>query len=179
MKNQRAIKKYSKAVHVIASKSKQIRETENRLLLILDIYKSSAEFRQFLFTKRIQISEKRKILAKILSDSITELELNLLQVLLENSHIDALPDIVKRFIRIAETESDFTKVTIFSSYELNNEELSDVINNLEKKLGRKVDAKLEIDSSLLGGVKLRIGNKIIDGSLVRRLENLKSTLLRA
>ncbi|MBC8214844.1 MAG: ATP synthase F1 subunit delta [Candidatus Marinimicrobia bacterium] len=179
MKNQRAIRKYSRAVYSVASKSEQIRETENRLLAIMEIYKTSPEFRQFLFTKRVKTLEKMKILQKVLSNSVTELELNLLQILLENSHIDALSDVVKRFIRIAETKSDFAKVTVFSSHKLNEEELSDIVNQLEKKLSRKVYTKLEIDPTLLGGVKLRIGNTIVDGSLARRLENLKSALLRA
>jgi len=179
MKNQRAIRKYSRAVFAVASKSKQIRETEKRLLAILEVYKSSPEFRQFLFTKRIQSSAKMQILKQILADSITELELNLLQILLENSHIDGFADVVKKFIRIAETESDFTKVTIFSSHELSEEELLIVVEQLQKKIGKKVYANVEVDPNLLGGVKLRIGNKIVDGSLARRLENLKSALLRA
>ena len=56
------------------------------------------------------------------------------------------------------------------------EELSDVVQNIEKKLGKKVDVDILVDPEILGGVKFRIGNTIVDGSIATRLKKLGKSL---
>ena len=61
---------------------------------------------------------------------------------------------------------------------INPEELSDVVHNIEKKLGKKVDVDTLVDPKILGGVKFRIGNTIVDGSISTRLKKLGNSLYK-
>jgi len=65
---------------------------------------------------------------------------------------------------------------VVTAFELNQAQLADLVQRLEKKTGRKVKAKLTLDKELIGGVKVVIGDKVIDGSARAQLGALESAL---
>ena len=54
--------------------------------------------------------------------------------------------------------------------------MENLINDIQSKLGKKVNAKNEIDPKIIGGIKLMIGNKVVDGSISHQLRKIKYTL---
>ena len=70
-------------------------------------------------------------------------------------------------------------MTITSSNELNQKEIDRIKSNVEVKMNKKINVKMNIDKSLIGGVKLRLGNTVIDNSISRQLNMLKSKLTQA
>ena len=173
---QRKTKKYAQAVFVVADKTDQLSDTIQRLDILLNIYRSSPEFRLFLQSRRISPAEKLKILKKVFMDILSGLELELLHHLLEEGHIHLLEAVIKRLSFIAETAKTSLKVSISTCEQMNPEELSEIVRNIEQKLGKKVDADVLVDPEILGGVKFRIGNTIVDGSIATRLRKLESSL---
>jgi F-type H+-transporting ATPase subunit delta len=109
-------------------------------------------------------------------DILSGLELELLYHLLEEGHIHLLEAVIKRFNFIAETAKTSLKVSISTAEQINPEELSEIVRNIEQKLGKKVDADVLVDPEILGGVKFRIGNTIVDGSIATRLQKLGNSL---
>ena len=109
-------------------------------------------------------------------DILFDLELDLLHHLLEDGHIHLLAVVCKRFSFIAESAKTTQKVYVSTAEQMNSEELSDVIKNIEQKLGRKVDVDALVDPKILGGVKFRVGNTIVDGSIATRLLKLERSL---
>ena len=176
MKQSRETKKYAQAVFVVADKTDQLSDTIQRLDILLNIYRSSPEFRLFLQSRRISPAEKLKILKKVFMDILSGLELELLHHLLEEGHIHLLEAVIKRLSFIAETAKTSLKVSISTAEQINPEELSEIVRNIEQKLGKKVDADVLVDPEILGGVKFRIGNTIVDGSIATRLRKLESSL---
>ena len=73
-------------------------------------------------------------------------------------------------------ESDIIPVRIISSKIIDDNEMQSLVQNIESKLNKKVNAKNEVDPSLIGGIKLMIGNKVIDGSISHQLRKIKYTL---
>ena len=63
-----------------------------------------------------------------------------------------------------------------SAFELSAEQLADVVQRLEKKTGRKVRAKVQLDKELIGGIKVVLGDKVIDGSARAQLSALETAL---
>ena len=70
-------------------------------------------------------------------------------------------------------------MTITSAVDLSVNEVDKIKSSVESKLNKKIDATTEIDTNLIGGIKLRIGNTLIDNSISRRLNLLKSKLTQA
>ena len=176
MKQSREVKKYAQAVFSVADKSGQLTDTIQRLDIILNIYTSSPEFRLFLQSRRISPAEKMKILKKVFMDILSDLELDLLHHLLEDGHIHLLAAVFKRLSLIAESAKTTLRVRVSTAGQLNSEVLSDIIQNIEQKLGKKVDVETLVDPEILGGVKFRIGNTIVDGSIATRLQKLGDAL---
>ena len=109
-------------------------------------------------------------------DILSDLELDLLYHLLEDGHIHLLEAVFKRLSFIAESAKTTLMVRVSTAKQLSPEELSDIIQNIEQKLGRKVDVDALVDPKILGGVKFRIGNTIVDGSIATRLRKLGNSL---
>ena len=101
MKQSRETKKYAQAVFVVADKTDQLSDTIQCFDILLNIYRSSPEFRLFLQSRRISPAEKLKILKKVFMDILSGLELELLHHLLEEGHIHLLEAVIKRFNFIA------------------------------------------------------------------------------
>ena len=176
MKQSRETKKYAQAVFIVADETDQLTDTIQRMDILLNIYTSSPEFRLFLQSRRISPAEKMKILKKVFMDILSDLELELLNHLLEEGHIQLLVAVIKKFGFITQSVKTSLKVSISTAEQMNPEELSDITQNIEQKLGRKVDAEALVDPEILGGVKFRIGNTIVDGSIATRLQKLGNSL---
>ena len=176
MKQSRETKKYAQAVFSVADKTDQLSDTIQRLDFLLNIYTSSPEFRLFLQSRRISPAEKMKILKKVFMDILSDLELELLNHLLKKGHIQLLVAVIKKFGFIAQSVETSLKVSISTAEQINPEGLSDIVRNIEQKLGKKVDADALVDPEILGGVKFRVGNTIIDGSIATRLQKLGNSL---
>ena len=176
MKQSRETKKYAQAVFSVADKTDQLTDTIQRMDILLNIYTSSPEFRLFLQSRRISPAEKMKILKKVFMDILSDLELELLNHLLEEGHIQLLVAVIKKFGFITQSVKTSLKVSISTAEQMNPEELSNIVRIIEQKLGKKVDAEALVDPEILGGVKFRIGNTIVDGSIATRLQKLGNSL---
>ena len=176
MKQSRETKKYAQAVFIVADETDQLTDTIQRLDILLNIYTSSPEFRLFLQSRRISPAEKMKILKKVFMDILSDLELELLNHLLKKGHIQLLVAVIKKFGFIAQSVETSLKVSISTAEQINPEGLLDIVRNIEQKLGKKVDADALVDPEILGGVKFRIGNTIVDGSIATRLQKLGNSL---
>ena len=88
-------------------------------------------------------------------------------------------DIAKYFEYLIETDSNIVNMTITSASELSVDEIHHITSNIESQLNKKVDVQTQTDKSLIGGVRLRVGNIVIDNTISRRLDMLKDTLTQA
>ena len=176
MKQSRETKKYAQGVFIVADTTDQLTDTIQRLDILLNIYTSSPEFRLFLQSRRISPAEKMKILKKVFMDILSDLELELLNHLLEEGHIQLLVAVIKKFGFITQSVKTSFKISISTAEQINPEGLSDIVRKIEQKLGKKVDADALVDPEILGGVKFRIGNTIVDGSIATRLQKLGNSL---
>ena len=158
MKQSRETKKYAQAVFIVADETDQLTDTIQRMDILLNIYTSSPEFRLFLQSRRISPAEKMKILKKVFMDILSDLELELLNHLLEEGHIQLLVAVIKKFGFITQSVKTSLKVSISTAEQMNPEELSNIIKNIEQKLGRKVDAEALVDPKIW--VELNSGSGI-------------------
>ena len=172
-------KKYARALYNVAVQQEDVKEASNRINYIANVIKAIPEFSQLLQTHRVSTENKINILKNVLKDNISPLEIELISDILEHNNILILSDIAKQFERLVETESNLVNMAITSATELSAEEVEHIQSNIESQLNKKVDVHTEIDKSLIGGVRLRVGNILIDNTISRRLGMLKNTLTQA
>ena len=176
MKNNREVNKYAGAVFAVAEGSGQLSDVSQHLNTLLTAYKTSQDLRLFLQSRRIPLENKFKILKVVLEDVLSEFEFELLVQLLNEGQIQLLEEIIKRVLFLIDNKSGATKVTVTTSSLLNENEFAELITGIEKKLEKKIEMESVVDTKIIAGVKFRVGNTIIDGSIATRLQKLEYSL---
>ena len=176
--SQAMVKKYAGALYNIAVQQEDVKEASSRLNYMRAVLKAVPEFSQLLITRRVSAKNKLAILTNVLGDRISALEKDLISHLLEEGHFLLFAVIVKRFEYLVETDSSVIKVRITSHRQLGQEEIQRISSKIEDQLSKRVDVQTEIDPSLLGGIKLRVGNTLIDSSVSSRLHKLRDALVQ-
>ena len=100
-------------------------------------------------------------------------------LLIRNNDFSMFSDILNKIVILMESGSKTKKIKITSHKEYSAEDQSEILNELKNKfkLDNTSDVKFSVDSSIMGGIKVRIGNKIIDGSVSTKLRKIKQSLL--
>ncbi|SVD71312.1 uncharacterized protein METZ01_LOCUS424166 [marine metagenome] len=176
--NKGIIKKYTQALFKVAVKENDINQISDRLHNIRSILKSVPELNQLLITRRVQVQDKMNILKNILGDKISDIEMDLMVLLMENGHMMLFGEVVKRFDYLLDKESKLVKVHITSSSILSDDEVQRISSKIENNIQKEIEVEMETDESIIGGIKLRVGNTLIDGSIYSRLQKMRDTLIQ-
>jgi F-type H+-transporting ATPase subunit delta len=112
----------------------------------------------------------------ILAGKLTGEAENFVRVLAENGRLDVLAEIRAQFEALKNEREGTVEAEVYSAFEMDQAQIDDMVARLEKKTGRKVRAKVSVDKSLIGGVKVVIGDKVIDGSARAQLVALENAL---
>ena len=176
--NKGIIKKYTQALYKVAVKEGEINQISTRLHSIKGILKSVPALNQLLITRRVQVQDKMIILKNILGDIISDIEMDLMVLLMENGHMMLLGEVIKHFDYLLDKNSEVIKVQITSSARLSDDEVQQISSKIENKIQKKVDVKTKTDTSIIGGIKLRVGNTLIDGSVFSRLQKMRDALIQ-
>ncbi len=102
---------------------------------------------------------------------------NFLRTVLENGRLAALPLMAEQFQVLVQARQGVAEARIYSAYPISDAQVSDIVVPLEKRFGRKLTAKVEVDADLIGGVRVVVGDEVLDTSVKARLERMKTALL--
>jgi F-type H+-transporting ATPase subunit delta len=112
----------------------------------------------------------------ILSGKLSGDAENFVRVLAQNARLELLPEVSTQFEALKNERQGVIEAEVQSAFELSDAQLADLVQRLEKKTGRKVRAKVTVDRELIGGVKVVLGDKVIDGSARAQLGALETAL---
>ena len=112
----------------------------------------------------------------ILSGKLSGDAENFVRVLAENGRLGVLSEIRAQYEVLKNEREGTLEADIRSAFDLDAAQLADLVARLEKKTGRKVRAKVSVDASLIGGVRIALGDKVIDGSARAQLGALENAL---
>ena len=101
---------------------------------------------------------------------------NFVRVLAGNGRLELLPEIRDQFEVSKNEREGVVEAEVQSAFELSDLQVTDLVQRLEKKTGRKVRARVSVDRELIGGVKVVLGDKVIDGSVRAQLGALETAL---
>ncbi len=101
---------------------------------------------------------------------------NFVRVLAENRRLELLPEIRDQYEALKNEREGVMEAEVQSAFDLSDTQVSDLVARLEKKFGRKVKARVTLDKELIGGVRVTLGDKVIDGSARAQLGALENAL---
>lgn len=101
---------------------------------------------------------------------------NFLQSVLENGRLSALPEIMAQYKAQVHAQTGSSDAVLYSAYALDDAALADVVPALERRFGRKLNASVVVDAELIGGIRVVVGDEVLDTSVKARLEQMKAAL---
>jgi F-type H+-transporting ATPase subunit delta len=101
---------------------------------------------------------------------------NLLHTMLDNGRLAALPEVAAQFRVLVNASSGVSDALVQSAFPIDGAPLADLVATLEKRFARKLDAKVEIVPELIGGVRVVVGDEVLDTSVKARLEQMRLAL---
>ena len=101
---------------------------------------------------------------------------NLLSTVIDNGRLAALPEIAAQFRALANGRSGVSDATVYSAFPIDDAQMDAVLGALEKRFGRKLNAKVEVEPALIGGIRVVVGDEVLDTSVKARLEQMKAAL---
>ena len=102
---------------------------------------------------------------------------NLLSVVIDNERVAALPEIARQFRALVNSASGSSDAVVFSAFALNDTALADLAAVLERRFSRRLNLSVEINPELIGGVRVVVGDEVLDTSVKARLEQMKAALI--
>ena len=178
MKDLRQIKKYAHAL-INVSNSDNLADTIEALISFKNILKGFPELRYLLSSKRTSVDNKIKSTKNIFSKYYNDIALEFICIIIENNDISIYNDVLDKIIILIELNSNTKKIQVTSHKEYSEYDQSEILLALKNKfnIDDLSEANFDVDPRILGGIKVRIGNKIIDGSVSTKLKKIKQSLL--
>jgi F-type H+-transporting ATPase subunit delta len=102
---------------------------------------------------------------------------NFIAMLAENGRVALLPEIGAQFAVLKNAHAGASDATIHSAFDLSADQLTPLVATLEKKFGRKLNPTVSVDSSLIGGVRVVVGDEVLDTSVRAKLQQMHAALV--
>ncbi|RKP47310.1 F0F1 ATP synthase subunit delta [Cohnella endophytica] len=172
-------KRYAKALFQLAQAQNLVSETEIQLKLIVNVIEGDANIRAFLTAPNITLDTKLNTLRGSFGDKASPIVLNLISLLIERGREGELGAVLAAYLQVAGEVLGRADAVVTSSIALSELEKIKLADKFGALLGKTVRVVNEVDPNLLGGLTVRIGDTLYDGSLRGKLERLDKTLQSA
>jgi len=166
---------YAKAAFEYALDSQTVSEWASMLSFVAQAV-SNDEVAAHITNPALSSEEKGQVLLKVGEGHLVDKVQNFIKLLARNNRLESLPAIQERFDVLKANFDKTVEVEVVSASALNDEQLQRLTDKLTTKLGRKVNIETQVDSSMIGGLVIRAGDMVIDGSIRGKLNKLSETL---
>jgi F-type H+-transporting ATPase subunit delta len=164
---------YAEALFNVVQAEGEIERVEDELYRFGKVLEGNHELKQALSDKGIDRGQRTKVLEDLLADKVSPHTLGLLTFIVGQGRARQMPQILQELSELAAEARNAVVAEVRSATPLDARQRTALQKALSKATGKKVAVKVMVDPSLLGGIVAKIGETIIDGSVKRRLEQLK------
>lgn len=168
---------YANAVFDIAKAEKHL-DAWSRQLSFAAAAAAEPTVKQVIDAPSVTNDEKAQKIAQVCGDALDQMGRRFVQVLARNKRLNLLPEISAQFEKLRAQEEKSLDVEVISAYELTEQEQTRLADVLHRRFEREIQLTSRVDATLMGGVIIRAGDTVIDGSVRGKLEKLAESLQR-
>lgn len=169
-------KNYAKALFEVASERGTIDTVEQELARIVEVINSDEDLRKVLMHPHIPLEAKKKLVLQLFDGQLSEMTANFLNLIVDRHREDFLDAIFENFVMLANEARGIAEATVTTAKELSAEELEQLTQKFGKLLNKKLRIKTKVNPEILGGVVVRIGDRLYDGSISGKLARFQQRL---
>ena len=169
---------YARSLFEVAKEHDVLDRVHDELGQFAEALSDDRTLQVFLFSPYFSSEEKRDGVKKIVSDADERFE-NFLELLAERHRMPALFRIKREFDALWADEHKLLPVTVTSAVELDKGFAEDIAKRIQEQTGRTVELSSNVDPEVLGGLMVRVGNRVLDDTVRNKLERLRKQVARA
>ncbi|HET9803497.1 MAG TPA: ATP synthase F1 subunit delta [Candidatus Acidoferrum sp.] len=168
---------YANALADVALQQDAAEPVTKQLNDFANAYAESAELRNFLASPAVTTKEKHAVTEKLSARlGASKILRNFLFLVIDHRRTLMIPELAEAFQAVIRERQGVAEAEVTSATEMSAAQKKSLGQSLEKKTGKKIEAKYSVDAKLLGGVVVRIGDTVYDGSLRHRLNEMRALL---
>lgn len=172
-------KRYARALFDVALEKKAIDATEKELAQVVNTIEENEGFRKLLSHPKITAAEKKQMVETLFANEISATTGNFLNIVLDRGREKDLDQILASFIEMANEIRGIADATVITAKSLNDNEVKQLADAFGRQLNKKLRVKTEVNPALIGGVVVRIGDRLYDGSISGKLARLTQKIKQA
>lgn len=174
MSTQAIARRYAKALFDLGREHDVLPELEEELRTVVSELAANPDLKTRLEHPRVSQAQKFALLDDVFADRVSYRTMNLLRILIEKRRESYLAAIHEEFVRLYDEARGIAVATVRTAVELDSETVGSLTEQLAKAIGKQVRLKVEVQPDLIGGLVLQIGDRRLDASIRRRLQNLRN-----
>lgn len=137
---------------------------------------SNAQLQEFARDPNVSDAQVFDLLTGVAKTKLPEQAKNFLRTLIENGRVAALPEIAVQFRNLKNAQSGSSDAVVYSAFPVEGSALAEISSTLEKRFNRKLNVSVQLDADLIGGIRVVVGDEVLDSSVKARLEQMKVAL---
>ncbi|HWQ27297.1 MAG TPA: F0F1 ATP synthase subunit delta [Chlorobaculum sp.] len=172
-----ASRRYASALLDVAVDGNFLERVTEDLQKIDEVLSQSRELLHALRSPLINGDKKSRLLEEIFRNEIGEKTMLFIKLLAHKKRAGVLPGVINEFTTLLDEKNGVINADVKSAIKLSDDQARDLVNGLSVRTGKKIRAKISLDEALIGGVTVKIGDTILDGSVSHQLQLLRKTLV--
>ncbi|NMM75989.1 F0F1 ATP synthase subunit delta [Rhodococcus sp. SRB_17] len=137
---------------------------------------ANPQLRQLADNPKVTDSEVFDVIAGVARSALPEMARNFLRTVIDNDRVDTLPEVAAQFRALVNRRNGSSDAVVYSAFAMDGAALAGLGAVLEKRFGRKLNLTVQQDESLIGGIRIVVGDEVLDTSVKARLEQMKAAL---
>ena len=166
---------YATAVFRLAKAKKALAKWSEELALIAAVAEN-AQVKNLIDDPKLPSAELERALLSVFDGKLSDAAVNLVKLLVENNRLTIVADIVSAFEDLKAEDEGTLEAEITAAASPTDAQVKALVKQLEAKFGKKVEAQVSLDPELIGGIKIVVGDTVIDASVRGKLQSLEYTL---
>lgn len=167
---------YAEALFAVAQAEGPLAEIEDELFRVAQVVKGNDELREKLADHQIPVATRQQVVLDLLGGKAQPATVNLVSLVVGNGRVRELPAIVDQLVAMTASKASKEVAEVRSAIALTDDQKSRLADALGKATGKQVEVKVIVDPSIQGGLVAQVGDTVIDGSVRRRLDQLRNAL---
>jgi F-type H+-transporting ATPase subunit delta len=142
----------------------------------LAVIAGNPQLQQFAENPNATAQQVFDVIAGVAKAPLNDAAKNFLRTVIDNGRLSVLPEIAAQFRTLKNAQSGSSDAVVYSAFAIDGAALTDVKATLEKRFGRKLNVSVELQPELIGGIRVVVGDEVLDTSVKARLEQMKVAL---
>ena len=134
------------------------------------------QLQQFADNPRVTDAQVFELISGVVRTALPEAGKNFLRLVIENRRLAALPVVAQQFRALLNAQSGTADAVVHSAFPIEAAALAELSSTLEKRFARKLQVSVQQDETLIGGIRVVVGDEVLDTSVKARLEQMKAAL---